>query len=169
VSTERSSLFFVPENKKIVQNKAKQKISELAESVFSDPGFFLVDVEVKGGSQPVVWVYIDREDRGVTMDECAKFSNELSFLLDAHDIFPGKYRLNVSSPGLARPLSDKRQYPKNVGRKARIKYKTDEAYHKVEGILQRVDDEMLIIEQSDGSTTSIDYDAIVEAKIIPTF
>lgn len=167
MSTERSSLFFVPEIKKIVQNKVKRKIFELAESVVSDTDFFLVDVEIKGGNQPVVWVYVDGEERGVNMDECAELSNELGFLMDAHDIFQGHYRLNVSSPGLTRPLTDRRQYPKNKGRKARIKFKVNEEYRKTEGVLRNVEGEQLVLEKEDGTSLTISFDQIVEAKIIP--
>lgn len=151
-----------------MQNKVEQKIFELAESVLSGTGFFLVGVEVKGGHQPVVWVYVDGEERGVNMDECAKFSNELGFLMDAHDIFQGRYRLNVSSPGLSRPLTDRRQFSKNVGRTTRIKFKENDSYHKTEGTLREVEDDELVVENKDGTTTTITFDQIVEAKIIPS-
>jgi ribosome maturation factor RimP len=151
-----------------VQNKVIQKISELTESVLANTDFFLIEVEVKGNKEPVVWVYIDADDRGVNMDECADVSRELSFLMDAHDIFPGGYRINVSSPGVTRPLSDKRQYPKNKGRKAKVKYKSDGEYIKIEGILQDVDENDIAIEQEDGSVLKLDYDQLVETKIIPT-
>lgn len=169
MSAERSSLFFVPEIKKTVQNKVTDKISELAESVLSTTDFFLVDVEIKGGDTPEVWVSVDAEDRGVNMDECADISNELSFLLDAHDIFSGKYRINVSSPGLSRPLVDRRQYPKNVGRKAKFKFKTDDEYSKVEGTLREVSDEGIIIALEDDSSITVSFDNLVETKIIPSF
>lgn len=151
-----------------MQNKAIQKISELAESVLANTDFFLVEVEIKGNKEPVVWVYIDADDRGVNMDECAEVSRELSFLMDAHDMFPGGYRINVSSPGVTRPLSDKRQYSKNKGRKAKVKYKVDGEYLKIEGILQDVDENDIAIEQEDGSVLKLHYDQLVETKIIPT-
>lgn len=168
MSTERSSLFFVPENKKIVQGKVTQNISELVESVLSGTDFFLVDVEVKGSREPIIWVYVDGEERGVNMDECAEFSNELGFLMDAHDIFQGKYRLNVSSPGLSRALTDRRQYTKNVGRKARIKFKSDDEYIKTEGVLSSVDEKELVLEHEDGTSQTIAFDQLVETKIIPS-
>lgn len=151
-----------------MQDKVQDKIFELAESVLSDSEFFVVDVEVKGARQPVVWVYVDGEERGVNMDECANISNELGFLMEAHDIFQGQYRLNVSSPGLARPLTDRRQYPKNKGRKARIKYKANEEYHKAEGVLRNVDDDRLVLEEEDGTSLTVKFDQLVEAKIIPS-
>lgn len=152
-----------------MQNKVTNKISELAESVLSTTDFFLIDVEIKGGDTPEVWISVDGEDRGVNMDECAEISNELSFLMDAHDIFSGAYRINVSSPGLSRPLIDRRQYPKNVGRKANFKYEEDDEMQEVEGTLQEVSDEAIIIELEDNSTVTVPFDDLVETKIIPSF
>ena len=135
----------------------------------SSTDFFLVDIEVKGSNQPTIWIYVDGEDRSINMDECAEVSNELGFLLDAHDVFAGRYRLNVSSPGLSRPLTDRRQYPKNRGRTARIKFKEHNEYHKVEGTLLEVEGEELVLESGDGTPVTIFFDQIVEAKILPSF
>jgi len=152
-----------------VSNKVTEQIAEVAESVLSTTDFFLVDVEIKGGDTPEVWISIDGEDRGVNMDECAEVSNEISFLMDAHDIFSGKYRMNVSSPGLSRPLVDRRQYPKNQGRKAKVKFKENGEYRKVEGVLQEIREDEIIIELEDESTLAVRFDDLVETKIIPSF
>lgn len=149
-------------------NKVLDQVKELAKSVLARTDFFLVDVEVKGGNETIIWVYIDAEDRGVNMDECAEISNELGFVLDAHELIGGKYRLNVSSPGLSRPLTDRRQYPKNKGRRARIKYKSDGEYRKLEGVLREIDTSEIIIEQKDGEIRTIGFDQLVETKIIPS-
>jgi len=152
-----------------VSNKVIEKISELAESVLSTTDFFLIDVEIRGGDTPEVWVSVDAEDRGVNMDECAEISNELSFLMDAHDIFSGAYRINVSSPGLDRPLVDRRQYPKNVGRKARFKYQKDGEKASIEGTLQEVSEEDVAIKLEDDSMVTVPFDKLIETKIIPSF
>ena len=140
----------------------------MAESVLSRTDFFLVDAEVKGGNPPVVWVYVDAAEKGVNMDECAEISKELGFLLDAHELFRGNYRLNVSSPGLSRPLTDRRQYPKNEGRTARIKFKSGGEYRKVEGVLRKVTEQNIVIEKEGGSTEAIDFNQLVETKILPS-
>ena len=135
----------------------------------STTDFFLIDVEIRGGDTPEVWVSVDAEDRGVNMDECAEISNELSFLMDAHDIFSGAYRINVSSPGLSRPLVDRRQYPKNVGRKAEFKYQKDGEQTSIEGTLQEVSEENIAIKLEDDSTIKIPFEELIETKIIPSF
>ncbi len=149
-------------------NEVINTISELAESVLSTTDFFLVDVEIKGGDTPEIWVSIDAVDRGVNMDECAEVSNELGFLMDAHDVFSGRYRINVSSPGLSRPLVDRRQYPKNIGRKAKFTFKEDGEDTNVEGVLKDVDENYVIVGLDD-STKKILFDDLVETKIIPSF
>lgn len=168
MSAERYSLFFVVQAHGTVSNEVVEQIKELAQSVLARTDFFLVDVEIKGGNETIIWVYIDAEDRGVNMDECAGISNELGFVLDAHELVNGKYRLNVSSPGLSRPLTDRRQYPKNMGRKARIKYKSDGEYQKMEGVLREIDESNIIVEQEDGEARKIGFDQLVETKIIPS-
>jgi ribosome maturation factor RimP len=72
-------------------------------------GMVLVDIEVKGiGNRGLVRIYVDREG-GVTIDDCADLSRELSVLLDAEDFIPGPYVLEVSSPGLGRVLKKDRE------------------------------------------------------------
>ncbi|MEX0609023.1 MAG: ribosome maturation factor [Balneolaceae bacterium] len=145
-----------------------QNITDLAAPLVKELGLFLVDVELKtGGGQTEVWAYLDAEERGVTLDECAKISKELGFLIEAHEIFDHKYRLNVSSPGLSRPLNDKRQYKKNVGRVALVKYKNSDKYLKIEGVITRLSEKSVAITDEHEKEIEIPFDAIVETKIIP--
>jgi len=76
-----------------------EKIQKLIERVLEGTSIFLVDIEIKGGNRPsLLRVYVDKPG-GVTVDDCAKISRELSDLLDIEDIINGKYTLEVSSPG----------------------------------------------------------------------
>jgi ribosome maturation factor RimP len=151
-----------------VQNKLKNDISELAESVLNSTDFFLVDVDIKGTNPPEISIYVDAEERGINMDECANLSNELSFLMDAHELYNGAYLLNVSSPGLSKPLVDRRQYPKNKGRKVKVKYKNNNQYNKLEGTLKDYTEQKIIIGQNEGELVELPFDQIVETKIIPS-
>ena len=147
-------------------NDVKKQIKELAESILGQWSFFLVDLKIQGGKQTTVWIYVDSENKDVGLDECAEVSKELGFLLDAHEVLDN-YRLNISSPGLSRPLVDARQYPKNMGRKARVKFKIGGSYEKLEGILSDSNDENILLETEDGEKKTIAFDNIVETKIIP--
>ena len=145
-----------------------EKIFELAQQCTSSHGVFVVDVEIKHTTPMELWIYLDKEKEYLSIDVCSKISRELGFLLEAYDVELGRYRLNVSSPGLSRPLSDIRQYPKNVGRTCRVRYRKDnEEVDKVKGQLKEVDsaDIQLIVEDE---TIVIPFAHIIEVKIIPT-
>ena len=147
-----------------------QHIKELAAPLAEEKGLFLVDVELKTGSGTELWIYLDGEDRGVNLDECADISRELGFLIDAHELLENKYRLNVSSPGLSRPLSDYRQYKKNIGRVLKVRFSGPEQTIKVTGTLERVADEHILVVEEDGKTKNeyeISISSILEAKIVP--
>jgi ribosome maturation factor RimP len=143
------------------------EIKKLAQPIVEQEDLFLVDVEVKGGNETILWVYVDSENRYVSVEACTKISRELGFVLDAHDLITSKYRLNVSSPGLSRPLTDVRQYKKNTGRLARVKYKSPEGYVKLEGIIHEVSGDSIKLITDDESIKTIELDSIVETKIIP--
>lgn len=145
----------------------KHKIEELASPIVEQENLFLVDVEVKNAKTLEVWVLVDSEKGGVDLDACGRVSRELSFQLEDEDLFTKAYRLNVSSPGLSRPLSDRRQYLKNVGRIAKVKYKDDDSYVTVEGELSKVTDTHIEIASEDDKTVSIPFEQIVETKIVP--
>ena len=117
------------------------KIKELASPLAEEKDLFLVDAEVKTGGGTEVWIYLDGENRSVNIDECAEISRELGFLIDAHELLGNTYRLNVSSPGLSRPLTDKRQYPKNVERTFKLRYRDEEEVQKMKGKLVDANDE----------------------------
>lgn len=145
-----------------------QKIKDLAAPLVESKDLFVVDIEHKTGSGlNEVWLYLDAQDRGVNLDECADISRELGFLIEAHELFEKKYRLNVSSPGLSRPLSDVRQYKKNQGRKAKVKFKKDDEYDKTEGTIVGVDENGIMLENQNGKSVKVLFDDIKEAKIVP--
>lgn len=143
-------------------------IKELAAPLADEKNLFLVDVELKTGGGTEVWVYLDGEERGVNLDECAEISRELGFLIDAHEILGDKYRLNVSSPGLSRPLTNKRQYKKNIERTLKLRFrKENEEVGKLEGIIASVTDTGVLVAESESNEVEISFDSIIEAKIIP--
>lgn len=151
--------------------RAVKRIGELATPVIEAEGLFLVDVEEKGGDESILWIYVDSEEGGVEVDACSRISREVGFLVDAHELIAHGYRLNVSSPGLSRPLTDPRQFPKNRGRIIRLKYKdSDGEYQKIEGELSDVTDSELIVRPDEKGVDPVTVirEQIVEAKIIPS-
>ncbi len=97
-----------------------RRVHELAQAVTDRLGVELVDVEVTGeGVRTVVRVLVDREG-GVTVEECARVSEMLSRQLDLEDPFQHRYTLEVSSPGLDRPLRRAGDFDRFAGRMAEV-------------------------------------------------
>jgi len=97
-----------------------EKIWQLAEPLLEAEGMELIYVEcLKATSRWIVRIYMDKEG-GVTIDDCAEISNQLGDVLDVHDIPPGAYTMEVSSPGLDRPLTRDKDFLKYRGSKVRV-------------------------------------------------
>ena len=101
----------------------EEQIGAIAEPILASLGLELVAVEylTESGSR-ILRIYIDKTG-GVTVDDCADVSNELSAALDVADPIPARYSLEVSSPGLDRPLVKESDYVRFAGKKANIRMK----------------------------------------------
>jgi ribosome maturation factor RimP len=101
------------------------KLQSLAEPVVTGQGYELVDVELKTepGVGLVLRVFIDKpgSQGSVGLDDCAQVSRELSAVLDVADAIPARYSLEVSSPGLNRPLKKESDFARFIGKKAKIR------------------------------------------------
>jgi ribosome maturation factor RimP len=99
----------------------KEKVRELAQPVALSEGLELIHVEcLKMHTGWIVRLYLDKEE-GVTLDDCTGLSNQLGDILDVHDLIKGRYTLEVSSPGLDRPISRDQDFLKYKGSKVNIK------------------------------------------------
>lgn len=143
------------------------RVRELVEEVIDASPIFLVDVEVRGsrGSR-VVEIFVD-SDEELNVDTLARISREVEVLLDVEDVISGRYSLNVSTPGLDRPLAMPRQYRKNVGRPLRVHYRKEDGRGntEAEGTLVGADDEAIDVEVSDADIRRIRFDEIMWAKV----
>ncbi|HBL52771.1 MAG TPA: ribosome maturation factor RimP, partial [Syntrophaceae bacterium] len=107
----------------------KDKIWQLAEPVATSEGMELIHVEcVKMHLRWVFRLFLDKEG-GVTLDDCTTVSNQLGDILDVHDLSRGPYTLEVSSPGIDRPISRDQDFEKFLGAKVKIR-----THVKIEGI-----------------------------------
>jgi ribosome maturation factor RimP len=98
-----------------------QRITELAEQIAASLGMEIVLVEIKGdGNRSVVRAYIDRPG-GITLGDCEQFSKRLSVSLDVEDWIPFHYVLEVSSPGVNRPLTKEADFLRFCGKNAKIR------------------------------------------------
>ena len=105
----------------MVQRAYEDRIRELAEPVVEAEGMELILVEcLRMKSRWIVRLYLDKE-AGATLDDCAEISNQLGDILDINDIPPGQYTLEVSSPGLDRPLHRDKDFLKYRGSNVHIR------------------------------------------------
>ncbi|MCI0454968.1 MAG: ribosome maturation factor RimP [Candidatus Dadabacteria bacterium] len=108
-----------------LDQKVIDSVREILDPLLQEEDFELVDIEYRREGQGwILRIYIDK-DGGVTVEDCARISRELGVLLDVNDIIPGKYNLEVSSPGLTRALKKVRDFEKFKGKLVKIKTKTD--------------------------------------------
>lgn len=153
----------------VCMNHLEKKISEIAEEVSGKLGFLLIDVTVKGDNRNrIVQIFVD-SDTGLSTDDCALVSSEAASLIESSDLIPSKYRLEVSSPGIDRPLKYLRQFFKHINRKFEITYfsgNNDTA--KVNGKLVRIEDSDLIF-LVNGNEIKINHNQIKIAKVLVSF
>lgn len=129
-------------------------------------GFECVKLEVVGTAHnPIVRLYIDR-DGGVKVKDCAKVSRAISMLLEERDPFPGRYLLEVSSPGSSRPLTREEHYERFVGSHARVKCESEELGKKTyTGQIRSCINGMLVLDTDDGQQL-IRLADIIKANLI---
>ena len=124
-----------------------EEIKNVIARKLADPDQFLVDVVIKGHKGPKKVLILIDSDKGVTIDDCANLSRELSKEFDDSQLFADSYMLEVSTPGLDQPLRLTRQYYKNIGRRVRVVTQQQA----IEGKLVEVGDEKIKLEQEIGT------------------
>ena len=123
------------------------EIRKLAETHLKDESHFVVEVITNLRQQPKKLLVILDGDKGISIDDCAELSRELSSALDEGNLISDAFVLEVSTPGLDQPLKSKRQYVKNIGRKVKVKMKEKT----VEGKLAAVQESKIEVLQQSGS------------------
>jgi ribosome maturation factor RimP len=99
----------------------KKEVRHLIEPIIDEMGFELVDIEyLSEYGRWILRIYVDDEG-GINLDGCARVSNEIGDLIEMQDIVPHKYVLEVSSPGLNRPLVREKDFDRAVGKKVKVR------------------------------------------------
>ena len=140
------------------------KVSELAESLADEYGLEIVEVLLSGSTKrPLLRVFIDK-DEGVTLDDCERFSRAFSAVLDVEDPVQTSYVLEVSSPGLDRPLQGVKDFQKHVGKRMKIMIK--QRIHKqnsLTGTFEGIQGNDIVLRMDNNSKINISFDNIVKA------
>lgn len=131
-------------------------------------GYDFVGCELlRQGRVSVLRIYIDNE-QGITLTDCTKVSHQVSAMLDVEDPIQGKYHLEVSSPGLDRPLFSVAQYKKFIGSRIKVRmYNPLNNQRNFVGILQQVDETNHIHLLTDTEKVILPFSGIEKARVIP--
>lgn len=126
----------------------ESKTEELVQPIVEGNQFELVDVEyVKEGSNWYLRIYIDKPG-GITIDDCEMVSRAFSDILDENDYIEDSYILEVSSPGLSRPLKKDKDFNRNIGKEVEIKlFKSMDKRKDFDGILKAYDADTVTIDE----------------------
>lgn len=135
----------------------EQRTEELLNPIIDRNGFELVDVEfVKEGGNWYLRAYIDKPG-GINVDDCEKVSRELSDLLDETDFIEESYILEVSSPGLGRPLKKEKDFQRSLGKEVEIRtYRMVDKKKEFTGILVDYDKDTVTIEIENSERKTFD-------------
>jgi len=146
-----------------------QNLNELLQPLVEDLGYEFVGLEYNSNPKhSVLRVYIDHEN-GVGIEDCETVSRETAALLDVKDPIRSHYNLEVSSPGLDRPLFTAAHFREFEGYLVRINLFTpQDGRRKFSGPIQGSDDSSVNIEQ-DGSGVTLDFGNIAKARLIPDY
>lgn len=148
-----------------------ERVSAIARPILDSMRLELVEIEYRrSGREAILRLFIDKEG-GVTLDDCAEVSRDLSAILDVEDFIPCNYNLEVSSPGLDRPLKTQADYDRFAGRLVKIRtyepFADDDGNRRKTflGILEGFADGVVRIKLQEGQTASIPLERIAKANL----
>ena len=141
----------------------------LIEPVVSAMGFELWGIEyLSQGKHSRLVVYIDHAD-GVNVDDCADVSRQVSAVFDVEDPINGEYRLEVSSPGMDRPLFTLEQFARYAGHKVAVKLRVPfDGRRKFQGLLAGVENDEVLL-RLDDEEYCFPIESIDQARVVPQF
>ena len=155
-------MFLVMVMSDLIVEKVKGYLADL----LRDMGLDLFDVQFRTETHGwVLRVFIDSAE-GITLDQCADVSRELGQYIEVEEIIDHAYNLEVSSPGLERPLRSISEFRKYAGKKAKVKvHNAIDGVKTFEGVIGDVGDEVINMTLADGSSVQFTYDMLSKARL----
>ena len=146
-----------------------KQIETLLTPSIQNLGFVVVQVKLMdSGKSKLLQIMAERPDGTMNVDDCAEISNQVSAILDVEDIIPGNYRLEISSPGIDRPLVKRADYEAYLGHVAKLELALPVAGRKrYTGVLHTLEADTLTL-QVDGKPIAIALADIQAAKLVLT-
>ena len=147
----------------------EQRLAEILTPSVEDLGYELVGIEyIRAGKHSTLRVYIDQES-GILVDDCAVVSKQISAIMDVEDPITNEYTLEVSSPGLERPLFSATHYLEFVGSEVKVQLRMPiQNRRKWKGIIASVDGEIICVNVN-GTEERFALSNIQKANIVPKF
>ena len=146
----------------------KENIVRISNEIAEKLNFFVIDINFRGDNRKkIIEVFVDAE-KNIDADNLAEISREINSVIEDQDIIQQAYRLDVSTPGVDRPLKFLKQFPKHINRNFEVTYKTEDETRTITGKLLSVEREELTF-LSDKKEVLIEFKNITTAKVIISF
>lgn len=145
-----------------------EQVDALIRPSLEDMGYDLVRVHLTSGGRPVLQIMCEKTDGSMTLDNCAEVSRTISALLDVEDPIPEAYELEVSSPGVDRPLTRLRDYERYAGHEAKVELAEPvQGRRRFRGIVKGIDGAEVVLAVVDGDV-ALPFSQIRAAKLVLT-
>ncbi|MEO0746048.1 MAG: ribosome maturation factor RimP [Pseudomonadota bacterium] len=155
-------------NDLIAKAAIDRRLAEIITPVIEDLGYELVRVRLMSGKESTLQIMADKPDGGIEVDDCAAISTAVSATLDVEDPILDAYTLEVSSPGIDRPLTRLKDFDMFEGYEAKLE--TDELIdgrRRFKGVLAGIEDDEVLINVTEG-TIGLKFEWLSDAKLILT-
>ena len=156
----------------IAKTAIDRRLAEIIGPVIEDLGFELVRLRLQGGKTATLQIMADRPDGGINVDDCADISTAVSAVLDVEDPIEDKYHLEVSSPGIDRPLTRMKDFATFEGYEAKLETNQPiDGRKRFTGVLAGVEGEDVLINIEVGGEThtiGLNFDWLSDAKLMLT-
>lgn len=146
----------------------KAQILVKIEEIVVSEGFLLIDVVIRGDNKlRIIEIFVDSEE-AVTAEMCSALSRQINDVISENNLIESSYRLDVSSPGVERPLKFLLQFKKHINRKFEVSYTEDTATKKIVGKLTGIENDVLLFVEKNNEHP-INFSNILKAKVLISF
>lgn len=155
-------------NTLIAKTHLENKILQIANPIIKEMGFEIIRIRLVDGKSKLIQIMVDSPQMDITVNDCANISNELSAIIDVEDLYDDTFNLEVSSPGIDRPLTRLCDFNKWNGYEAKLETTSAiEGQKRFKGILSGTNDDEIFINLDIG-TIGLKFEWLSEAKLILT-
>ena len=155
-------------NSLIAKTAMDERVAQIITPVIEDMGFELVRIRIMGGEMKTLQIMADKPQGGIEVDDCADISNAVSAVLDVEDPIADAYNLEVSSPGIDRPLTRLKDFEMFEGYEAKLEtHDMIDGRRRFKGELAGVEGTEVLINVEEG-TIGLEFDWLSDAKLVLT-